>query len=161
MSTKSKGLSSVVGAVLLITISVGAAASAWGFIDTVTQGTQETVEDRIDQDQEEARSELSSDIAYNSSEGYTLITVRNTGSSTLLIIDDGEKRMNMFVEGRPEEWTYPQSAEEKNALQPQETATFNTTVKYPERDQDYSIQVNGPSGTSTTYICYNSGTASC
>ena len=161
MSTKSKGLSSVVGAVLLIMISVGAAASAWGFINTISQGAQDNVEDQIDQGQDEANSELSSDIAYNSSAGYTIITVRNTGADTLLIRDDGEKRMNMFVEGRPTEWSYPETVEEKDSLQPQETATFNTTEKYPEQDEDYSIQVNGPSGTSTTYICYNSGTASC
>lgn len=165
MSMKSKGLSSVVGAVLLMLISVGAAASAWTFIDTVTQSTQDNVENRIDEREDEANSELSSDIAYNSSQGYIIITIRNTGSNTLLIRDD-EKRLNMYVRGRPvsdtdgaKGWTYLNT--EKDALQPKESVTLNTTHEFPPEGEDYSIEVIGPSDTSTTYICYNSGTASC
>lgn len=157
----SKGLSSVVGAVLLIMISVGAAASAWSFIDTVTQGTQDNVEDRIDERDDEANSELSSDIAYNSSDGFTIITIRNTGSNTLRLGENGNgENLNVFVRGRPQnDWTFLNSP--KNSLEREETVTLNTTVQFPEEGEDYSIEVIGPSDTSTTYICYNSGTASC
>lgn len=157
-------MSSVVGAVLLIMISVGAAASAWTFIDTVTGTTQQNVEDRIDQRSDEANAELSSDIAYNSSEGYIAITIRNTGSNTLLIQSNGEKQLDMYVRGRPvggdaTGWEFMNAP--KDSLQPEETVTLNTTDEFPPQGEDHTVEVFGPSDTSTTYICYNSGTASC
>lgn len=161
MSTKSKGLSSVVGAVLLITISIGAAGSAWSFINSVQGGVQDNVDDRIEERGDELETELSSDIAYNSSDGFTLITIRNTGSTTIRLGEGGNgENLNVFVRGRPQnDWTFLN--EEKNSLQREETTTLNTTVTFPEEGEDYSIEVIGPSDTSTTYICYNSGTASC
>jgi archaellum component FlaF (FlaF/FlaG flagellin family) len=159
MSRTNKGLSSVVGAVLLITISIGAATSAWTFIDTITQQTQQNIEERVEERGDEANSELSSEIAYNSTEGYTVITIRNTGSDTLRLENEDSSTLNMYVRGRPVDFTYLNA--EKESLQPEETVTLNTTEKFPERDEDYSIEINGPEETSTTYICYNSGTASC
>lgn len=161
---KSKGLSSVVGAVLLIMISVGAAASAWTFVDTITSSTQQNVEQRIEERNDETKSELSSEIAYESSDGFIIYTIRNTGSSTLLVRDNGEKRLNLYVRGKPvngdpKSWKFYNNP--KDSLQPQESVTLNTTHQFPPQGDDYVLEVTGPYSTSTTYVCYNSGTASC
>lgn len=167
MSMKtSKGLSSVVGAVLLITISVGAAASAWTFIDTVTSTTRDNVENRIEDRNRQSKSEMSSDIAYNSSDGFIILTIRNSGASTLLIRDNGDPRLNMYVRGRPvngdpKSWKFLNPQPSDVALQPEESISLNTTSPFPPQGEDYVVKLTGPAQTSTTYICYNSGTASC
>lgn len=160
----SKGLSSVVGAVLLIMISVGAAASAWGFMDTLLGNTQDSVENRVEEDNQASQADLSGEIAYESSDGFIIYTVRNTGSNTLLVRDDGEKRMNLYVRGRPvnndpKSWEFYNNP--KDSLQPQESLTINTTHVFPPQGEGYSLELNGPYETSATYVCYNSGTSSC
>lgn len=163
----SKGLSSVIGAVLLIMISVGAATSAWTFIDTITEQTQDNVEDRVDQQARTSNSELTSEIAYNSSQGYTIVTLRNSGSVTLpLQEEDGGRTLSLYIRGRPvngnsKSWEFTNSESGLVTLDPQESKPINTTAEYPSQGEDYSIRFVGPYETSTTYICYNSGTASC
>lgn len=163
----SKGLSSVVGAVLLVTISVAAATSAWTFIDTITEQTQQNVQERVDQQSREANSELTAEIAYNGSNGYTIITLRNSGSITLALQDsDGSKTIDMYVDGRPLDgdlraWEFLEPESGSVLLQPTESRPVNTTAKFPSSNEQYAIEFNGPYGTSTTYVCYNSGTSSC
>lgn len=163
----SKGLSSVVGAVLLITISVAAATSAWTFIDNVTEQTQQSVEDRINEDTREANTELTTEIAYNSSDGFTIVTLRNSGRRTITLQEeDGSKNLDMYIDGRPlngdlEAWEFLQSQSGSVRLDPTESMPVNTTKSFPANQNEYEIQFNGPYGTSTTYVCYNSGTSSC
>jgi FlaG/FlaF family flagellin (archaellin) len=163
----SKGLSSVIGAVFLILISVAAATSAWTFIDTITEQTQQNVEDQVNQQNRNSNSELTSEIAYNGTDGYTIVTLRNSGSVSLeLQNENGVKTLNLYVRGRPvngdsQSWEFNSPESGSVVLDPQESKPVNTTAKFPSRGEEYSIRFTGPYETSTTYICYNSGTASC
>ncbi|PSG99593.1 MAG: hypothetical protein BRC28_04030 [Nanohaloarchaea archaeon SW_4_43_9] len=163
----SKGLSQVIGAVLLILISVAAATSAWTFIDEVTSQTQENVEDKVDKQSRESNSELTSEIAYNGTNGYTLTTLRNSGSISLqLQNEDGNKTLNLYIDGRPvngdsKSWEFLNPESGSVLLDPKESKPVNTTKKFPAKGEQYSIRFVGPSETSTTYICYNSGSNSC
>jgi FlaG/FlaF family flagellin (archaellin) len=158
----SKGLSSVIGAVLLIFISVAAATSAWTFIDTLTEQTQDNVQDQVNEQNRETQSELTSEIGYNGSHGFTIITLRNSGSLTLPVqTEDGEKTVNMYVNGPPQDWEFMNDRSGLVELDPTESLPINTTEKYPSNGDQDSIRFEGPYGTSTTYVCYNSGTASC
>lgn len=162
----SKGLSQVVGAVLLIMISVAAATSAWTFIDEITSQTRENVEDKVDEQSKESKSELTSEIAYNET-GYTLMTLRNSGSRSLQLQDEnGEKTLNLYIDGRPvkggsKSWKFLNPESGSVLLDPQESKPVNTTKEFPAKGEEYSIRFVGPSKTSTTYICYNSGSNSC
>lgn len=162
-----KGLSSVIGAVLLIMVSVGAAASAWAFIDTVTSQTQDNIQNQVDEEQRSSQSELTAEIAYNGTHGYTILTLRNSGSISVPLQDEnGEKTLNMYVDGRPlngdtKSWEFTQPEKGLVALDPTESKPVNTTAEYPDDGEQYSIKFTGPYDITTTYVCYNSGTASC
>lgn len=163
----SKGLSSVIGAVLLVTISVGAATSAWVFIDSVTEQTQQNVEDRINQESQETKSDLTSQIAYNGTHGHTIITLRNSGSISLELQDSDEsKKLDMYIDGTPLEgdqyaWEFIDSKSGRFLLDPTESEPINTTAKFPDNNEEQTIEFYGPQNTRTTYICYNSGESSC
>lgn len=157
-----KGLSSVIGAVLLILISVGAATSAWTFISEISGQTQDNIEDKVEREQLRDNSEISIDLVYNSTDGYSVLDLGNSGSTTITLRrENGKKTLNMYLDGRPEEWTFTENKDTYVALEPRNTVTINTTREYPPEGEEDTIELIGPYDTSTTYICYNSGTASC
>ncbi|MFB6209427.1 MAG: hypothetical protein ABEJ56_04820 [Candidatus Nanohaloarchaea archaeon] len=159
---KSKGLSSVIGAVLLILISVGAAASAWSFVSQVSGQTQDNIKNRVQEQERTSKSELSTDLVFNGSDGYSIMTLRNSGQTTLKLRNrQGKELINMYVDGRPENWNFTESKDTYVALQPRQTVRLNSTVKFPAEGEEKIIEVRGSYETSTTYVCFNSGTQSC
>lgn len=165
----SKGLTPVIATVLLITISVGATASAFTFLNSVQEETQKNWEANLNQQQLEDQSEINIEYVYNSSDNFTLMTVRNTGSISIAAEEDGKKIWNLFIDGRPlggggTGWEYTDSSYDTQDLviiDPQQTITLNTTRNFPLQGQEMWIKISGPYKTSDSYVCYNSGGSSC
>ena len=163
----SKGVSQVIGAVLLILISVAAATSAWTFIDEITSQTRENVKDKIDKQSEESKAELSRDNAYNGSDGYILMALRNSGAISLQLQNaDGVKTLNLYVDGRPvngdsRSWEFVNSKSGSIVLNPRESIPVNTTKEFPDEGNQTNINFEGPSKTSISFPCYNTGDNTC
>lgn len=160
----SKGITPVIATVLLMTITVAATASAYTFMTGIQDDFMENTEDRLNNQEKETQSDINIETAYNSTDGYVMLSVRNTGSLTLDVEDsDGNKAWDLFIDGRPVDggtgWEHRGSA--KTALAPQETIGINTTVTFPADDSDTLIKLTGPNGVSDSKVCYNSGSPSC
>ena len=166
-----KGVTPVVATVLLMTITIAATASAFTFMTQVQDDFKESSEERVNEGQREAQSDINIEYAYNSSDGYIMLSVRNTGSISLAVEEDNQKLWNLFVEGRPvggdgTGWVYMDSSKrgpgvESVVLDPQQTLSINTTAKYPSQGSDKLIKLNAPYESSDSHVCYNSGGASC
>lgn len=168
---KRKGLTPVIATVLLITITVAATVSAFTFMNNIQEQFKESSEDRMNQEQKEARSDINMEYVYNSSDGYIILNVRNTGSISIEVEENNRKVWNLFAEGRPvggggTGWIYMDANKrgpgvEEVLINPQETIAINTTVKYPSQGSDKLIKISGPYSTSDSHVCYNSGSPSC
>jgi|GEM_PF-532383 len=164
-----KGITPVIATVLLITISIGATASAYTFITTVQEDAQSSFEEEMRTAELEAQSNLNIEYAYENSNGDMLITVRNTGSIPLIFQNEDQKNILMFIEFEPvnggEGWEFEDSELQDQDLvevNPQETVTLNTGTDFPEaEDDDLWIEVSGPYGTSSTHICHTTDQPSC
>lgn len=160
----SKGITPVIATVLLMTITVAATASAYTFMTGIQDDFMDSTEDRLNNQEREAKSDINIETAYNSSDGYLILSVRNTGSLTLNVEDsDGNKAWDLFIDGRPVDdgtgWEYRGNS--KTSLAPQETIGINTTAKFPPSDSDALISLAGPNSASDDKVCYNSGSTSC
>jgi len=160
----SKGITPVIATVLLMTITVAATASAYTFMTGIQNDFMENTEDRLSDRERKAQSDINIETTYNSTDGYMVLSVRNTGALTLKVEDsDGNKVWNLFIEGRPVDggtgWEHRGSA--KTSIAPQETIGINTTVKFPADNSDSLIKLTGPNGVSDSKVCYNSGSPSC
>jgi flagellin-like protein len=160
----SKGVTPVVATVLLMTITVAATASAFTFMNGIQQDFRDNTEDNLNDRQKRSQSDINIETAYNSTDGYILLSVRNTGSLTLEVEDDdGNKLWNLFIDGRPVDdgtgWKHRDSV--KKSVAPQSTVGINTTKKFPKDDSDTLIKITGPNGVSDSKVCYNSGSPSC
>jgi flagellin-like protein len=103
----SKGVTPVIATVLLMTITVAATASAYTFMTGIQDDFMENTEDRLSSQEREAQSDINIETAYNSSDGYVLLSVRNTGSVTLEVEDENDnKAWDLYIEGRPNEWKH-------------------------------------------------------
>lgn len=168
-----KGITPVVATVLLLTISVAATASAYTFIRETQQQTAENFEEQITREERQRQSDMNIEFVYNSTKGnHTLMNIRNTGSVSLRLKDDGEKVLSVYADGRPvnsgsgngKGWEFT-SDKFKSAstviLDPSQTFELNTTVSYPAEGGDKQFKVVGEYGVSDSYFCINSGSASC
>lgn len=159
----SKGITPVIATVLLMTITVAATASAYTFMTGIQDDFMETTEDRLSNQERQTQSDINIETAYNSTDGYIILRIRNTGSLTLSVEEDGEKLWDMFINGVPLEggkgWKHINGA--KTSLAPQDTIGINTTEKYPSSGTDTLIQITGPNSVTDTKVCYNSGSNSC
>jgi len=147
-----------------MTITVAATASAYTFMTGIQNDFMDNTEERLNNQEKEAQSDINIETAYNSTDGYIILSVRNTGSLTLKVEDsDGNKVWNLFIDGRPVDggagWKHRGGS--KTALAPQETMGINTTVKFPGNDNDTLIKLTGPNSVSDSKVCYNSGSSSC
>lgn len=160
----SKGITPVIATVLLIMISVGATASAFTFMNTIMDSQKNQIEEDVRQDKLEQQTSFNIDYVYNGSNGFMLMSVRNSGQRAIRVEDNGERLWTMFVDGGPNEWSYEnvtyQSADDVS-IDMGRTITLNTTEKYPVQGEDVSIQISGPYKSEDSYICYNSGSQSC
>lgn len=157
-----KGITPVIATVLLMTITVAATASAFTFMNGIQNDLKENTEDRLSQQERESQSNIDIETAYNSTDGYIIVSVRNTGSLTLQIRDE-TRLWSMFTNGSPvgdgTEWEYRN--EERDYISPQQTVNLNTTEKFPDPGSDTLIKITGPNGVSDSKVCFNSGAASC
>lgn len=160
----SKGITPVIATVLLIMISVGATASAFTFMNTIMDQQQNQIENRLTQEEKEQQTNFNIDYVYNSSDGYTLMSVRNSGQRAIRIEDDGERLWTLFVDGGPDDWKYENTtyqSSEDVSIDTGQTITLNTTITYPLQGEDMHIELSGPYQSSDSYVCYNSGSQSC
>lgn len=154
----SKGISPVVATVLLVGIAIASVSSAAIVLQGTLTDVQSNVEDWIGQENQEQSVEMNIDYGYNRS-GYLLVDLRNSGSSSVSIVEGGEPTLNMYVDGVPEEWDFisgsPYNGEESVVLDPSSTVSLNTTVAFPATSDSVEVQFAGPYETSTTYVCFN------
>jgi hypothetical protein len=162
-----KGLTPVLATVLLMTISVGATASAYVFLTETQQQARQSAEDRLSEQQQEAQASINMEFVYNGTDGHTMFNLRNTGEITLVIQDERRKRLNLFVNGRPvgtggRAWEYAaDSISPPVRLNPSQSRTINSTVPFPQPQQSQVLQITGPTETQDSHTCFNSGTNSC
>jgi len=147
-----------------MTITVAATASAYTFMTGIQGDFMDSIEDRQQDRQTETQSDINIETAYNSTDGYIILSVRNTGSLTIEVEDNnGNKVWDLFIDGRPVDggkgWEHRGST--KTSLAPQETIGINTTALFPSDDSDTLIKITGPNGVSDSKVCYNSGNPSC
>jgi len=161
---KSKGITPVIASVLLMTITVAATASAYTFMTGIQEDFMENTENQLEDQERNSQSDINIETAYNSTDGYIILSVRNTGALTLEVEDSsGNKLWNLFVEGRPVDggtgWTHRGSVTE--SIAPQATIGINTTTKFPGPGKDKLMKLTGSNGVSDSKVCYNAGSASC
>ncbi|MFB6145578.1 MAG: hypothetical protein ABEJ99_03670 [Candidatus Nanohaloarchaea archaeon] len=164
-----KGLTPVIATVLLITIAIGATASAFAFINSMQKQTQDHWKKQLNNQKKEDNADFNIEFVYNSTDNYTLVTIRNTGPSSIPVTKDGQKLFSMYLNGKPVQpgstgWSYTNSNYRDKDLvyiNPQQTLTLNTTKEYPVKGDDMKIKLLGPYSTADSYVCYNSGGNSC
>lgn len=164
-----KGLSPIVASVLLIGISVSATVSAATFLNDLQKDFQENQEDQIINERQRENSDLNIEYVYNSTDSYIITRIRNTGSITLPIKENGGKLLTLTEGGRPvggdgTGWTFIDSSLQTSqsvSINPEQTVEINTTVKYPSISSEKFISVSGPYETADTHSCYNSGVSTC
>lgn len=164
-----KGVTPIVATVLLITISIAAAASAYTFIRNAQQETIEGFESDLNKEQRERKSDINAEYIYNGTNGHIIMNIRNTGSISIPVRDDnGVKQFSLYVNGAPHEtsnqgrgWNFVPEGSSIDVLDPSEILTLNTTVPFPERSESTSLKLVGPYEVSDSHVCYNSGSPSC
>ena len=154
-----KGVSPVVAEVLLVGIAVSGAVSAGVFLQGTLGDVQESAENRLQQEDRIESTSIDADFGYNGTNGYLIVDIRNTGSYTLAVEDDGQKNWNMYLEGVPEQWSYIDGSsyltQDQVLLNPQSTVTINTTSKFPSSGNSKEVEFSGPYEIDTSYLCYS------
>lgn len=164
----SKGVTPVIAVVLLITISVAATGTAYTFIINAQESAQESYEERFTQRQIEQRTDLGIEHIYNNSQGDALMIVRNTGTLTQIVEEDGQKFWTIYVDGTPvggdgKAWTYVQSSyntANKVNLSPQDTMPINTTEPFPT-SEDKRYKIVGRYGSEDSVNCVPNPQGTC
>ncbi len=149
-----KGVTPLVGTALLILIAVSAVTSAAVFIQDTTEQVAGTVEDRLEEDELRDNSGIDIEFAYPNEEEKVSLVVRNTGRYTLFIEEDGNQLWNLYSDGRPVEYSYPEGDVDEMMIDPDSTRTLETEVDFPEGDY-VTIDLEGAYGTSSSIICDN------
>jgi len=154
-----KGVSPVIAEVLLMGIAITAAVSAGVFLQGTMDDTKGNVEDWISQEDREESSSIGIDFGYNSTDGYLMVDVRNTGATSLSVEKDGTKNWNMYSDGKPVEWIYVDGSDyisrDNVVVDPSSTITLNTTEEFPLSGQTVEIEVTGSYNTRSTYVCFS------
>lgn len=83
-----KGITPVIAVVLLLLITVGAVASAWGLYQQITSDQSQL--DQLNQQKKAQATELTFASVYENSTGGLNVTMRNTGSRTVNMSDELE-----------------------------------------------------------------------
>ena len=83
-----KGITPVIAVVLLLLITVGAVASAWGLYQEITSGSGEL--EQLNAQQAARNTDISFRSAYNGSGGNLNLVMRNTGGEPVNLSEDVE-----------------------------------------------------------------------
>ena len=157
MFRKSKGVTPVVATVLLVFIAVTAVGSAAVFLEGTISGVQEGAEDQLEREERIDNSDLRIQSGFNNTDGDLNIVVRNTGSVTLPIRENGDDLFSIFVDNSPNNvWTVPE-----DEIDPNQIVTINLTESFPPVDSSKSVRISAPYETSDSYVCYNTGDRQC
>lgn len=81
-----KGITPVIAVVLLLLITVGAVASAWGLYQQVISDQSQL--DQLNQKQIADNTEIKANSVYKSDDGYVNVSLRNTGGEPVNLTDD-------------------------------------------------------------------------
>lgn len=158
-----KGLTPVIGAVLLIGISVAATGSAFVFLQSIQEGVQENSQNRLSENERKIQSSMNIENGYRGSANHIILNVRNTGDRSLLIQnEDGKRFWNIYVDGRPLEdgttsWEFTESKTGQVYLNPQDMIPINTTEGFPSDGSSKLVRLTGSYETSDSINCFNSG----
>jgi flagellin-like protein len=82
-----KGITPVIAVVLLLLITVGAVASAWGLYQEITSDTSQL--DQLNKQRQAQATELEFSSVYNANDGIN-VSIRNTGGRTVNMSDELE-----------------------------------------------------------------------
>lgn len=163
-----KGVTPVIATVLLLTISVGAAASAYTFLSGTQKQVGESIESDLSDREKKQNSDLNIEYAYNNSNGFVVLNVRNTGSISLELEEDNEKIWSLYADGKPvsssagssgKGWKYYNSPQD--ILDPNSVISINTTKQFPQRGESIAFRLVGQYGVKDSHVCQNSGSNSC
>lgn len=160
-----KGVTPVVATVLLISIGIAAVGSAGIFLQDVADQIMGSAEDEISQDNMIEESEISIEYGFENGDGDISVDVRNTGSTTLQIVEDGQRRWNLYIDGQPQtSWEFADSSLNSDAnvdIKPQEQVRIDTNSDYPSSGNAKRVQVSGTYETQSSIICNYSDNGSC
>lgn len=156
-----KGISQVLGAVLLMSITVGAVASAATFLNETQNQVKDNARDRIES-QQDSQGEADIQYGYENPDGEMVIEIRNTGSEPITFeTQTGNQQVSIFVDGPPVEWDYVSSKSTPFSLTPGSNVRIDTNQPFPAEGSSSIVRYGGPSDTQDSFTCYNSGTGSC
>lgn len=83
---KRKGITPVIAVVLLLLITVGAVASAWGLYQNIISDQSQV--DQFQQQQRAENTEIRFQQVYNSGDGYVNVSLRNNGGQAVNLTRD-------------------------------------------------------------------------
>lgn len=154
-----KGVTPIIATVLLLSISVAAVASASIFLGDVVEDIRSNIEEQLGVQNKQQNSELTIIYGYEGTNGNIWIDVRNEGSISLAVEENGNKLWNLYVGGKPATWSYtPGGPSGSNVvIDPQETIRLDTGEPFPSVGGSKTIQLNGQYGTSASIVCDNTG----
>ncbi|MBC5792481.1 MAG: hypothetical protein H8Z69_00415 [Nanohaloarchaea archaeon] len=158
-----KGLTPVIGAVLLLGISVAATGSAFVFLQSIQENVQQNSQDKVSEDRRQIQSSMNIENGYKGSQGHIIINVRNTGERSLEIQQpNGDRLWNIYIEGRPlsddsTSWEFLNSKSGQVYIDPKNMIPINTTEPFPSNGNSKLVRITGTYETSDTMNCFNSG----
>lgn len=171
--SRGKGITPVISTILLLTIAVSAAATAWQFQENISDQFRDTANTRLEQEEVREKTDINIEFMYNSSEGnYTLMSLANTGSLALDVENNDEKKVRIFVDdgpitdengdGNPRSWNYVNKDDPGDVvLDGGDAILINTTESFPALNGRKNFEVTAPFDNSDTKICVNTGGSSC
>lgn len=171
-----KGITPVIAVVLLLLITVGAVASAWGLYQNIISDQSQL--DELDAQQRASQSEFSFSSVVENDDGSTQIYLQNTGSRAvnltseveLLLSPDGEQGYvsPLVISNQYSNWDASADSSCFNStagiLEVGNTYNCNTGTNFPNATQTLGIQVNYRNAdVDWTYQCRpeTSGTTTC
>lgn len=149
-----KGITPVIAVVLLLLITVGAVASAWGLYQEITSDTSQL--DQLNQQRQAQATEIDFSSVYNA-DGSINISLRNTGSRTVNMTDELE--MQYVPEGSDSAISYEVYQSTQNdangnlqcfqnlfganeSVEPGDSYTCDTGVDFPSATSSVGLQVD-------------------
>lgn len=173
-----KGITPVIAVVLLLLITVGAVASAWGLYQQITSDQGQL--DQLNQRQQAQNTNLEFASVYNSTSGSINMTIKNTGSRAVNLSDelsfyvvppgsDGQMAYSTFVSRFPgwDEPGSPNTCFDSSAgiLDTGSTYTCDTGISFPGATDSIGLVIdyNAVSDVSWDYTCnpQTSSTVTC
>jgi hypothetical protein len=161
----SKGISPIVAEVLLLSIAIASVSSAAVFLNDTFGGVKEGVDQWREGREEVEQSEIGIEAAYNES-GFLAFDVRNEGSRSLDVQDDGEKLWTLYVkrnDGNQNrvEWEYFEGSsyisQSDVLLGVNSDISINTTLEFPDPGNTTTIEIQGPNEVAAGEVCYSQG----